>query len=102
MSLRLRKLFVWLVSVGVVFAIYLLYSQISETPRIDIDTASELTESESNVAEFDGEVGRIGDVGVGTVRKAKFIHFILTYSVPKVSRGCPILYYTFLSTTCKP
>ena len=74
MSLRLRKLFVWLVSLGVVFAIYLLYSQISETPRININTAAELTESESNVAEFDGEVGKIGNVGVGTVRKAKFIH----------------------------
>ena len=76
MSFRLRKFYVWLVSLGAVFVIYLLYSQISETPQIDIDTGAGLTDSvsESNVGELGSGIGRIGDVGVGTVRKARYTH----------------------------
>ena len=76
MSFRLRKLFVGLVSLGAVFAIYLLYSQISKTPQIDIGTEAELTDSvsEGNIGGFGSEIGKIGDVGVGTVQKARFTH----------------------------
>ncbi len=76
MSFRLRKLFVGLVSLGAVFAIYLLYSQISETPQIDIDAGAEFADSvpESNIGELGSEIGKIGDVGVGTVQKARFTH----------------------------
>jgi len=74
MNYRLRKLFVGLISLGAVFVIYLLYSQISETPQIDIGTEAEFTDSvsEGNVGGFGSEIGRIGDVGVGTVRLARF------------------------------
>jgi len=76
MNFRLRKFYVWLVSLGAVFVIYLLYSQISETPQIDVDTGAGLTDSvpESNVGELGSGIGRIGDVGVGTVRKARYTH----------------------------
>jgi len=76
MNFRLRKFYVWLVSLGAVFVIYLLYSQISETPQIDVDTGAGLTDSvsESNVGELGSGIGRIGDVGVGTVRKARYMH----------------------------
>jgi len=76
MNFRLRKFYVWLVSLGAVFVIYLLYSQISETPQIDIDAGAEFADSvpESNIGELGSGIGRIGDVGVGTVRKARYTH----------------------------
>jgi len=76
MAFKSRKFYVWLISLLVVLAIYLLVNQLSETPRIDIDTAAECTDtiSETNVGEFDSEIGMIGGVGVGAVRKAKYTH----------------------------
>ncbi|MGB2809262.1 MAG: hypothetical protein WBC22_16080, partial [Sedimentisphaerales bacterium] len=71
-----RKFRVWLISVGAVLAAYLLYSLLSKTPPIEIDSASYFTDTvaDGNVGELDGKVGMIGNVGVGTVRKAKYIH----------------------------
>ena len=70
MSFKPRKFCVWLISLGAVFAIYLLYNRVSETPQIDIDTAVEFTDT---VTDFNSEVGTIGDVGVGKVQVAEFI-----------------------------
>ena len=76
MGFKSRKLYVWLISVVAVLAIYLLYNQISKTPPIEIDTGAKFTDSaaESNMGEFDSEIGMVGDVGVGTVQKAKYTH----------------------------
>lgn len=76
MSANSRKLIIGMVSLAVVFAVFLLYNLISETPPIDIDSGAEFVKEvvDSNATEFDREVGKIADVGVGTVRKAKYIH----------------------------
>ncbi|MBA7665427.1 hypothetical protein ES703_73497 [subsurface metagenome] len=52
--------------------VYLLYSRLSKTPQIKFDTAAE-TVADSSFGDFDSEIGMVGDVGVGTVRVAKFI-----------------------------
>jgi hypothetical protein len=59
-----------------VFAIYLLYSLISKTPTIDIDTGAEFVETiaDSNVGEFGGEVGKIGGVGVEGLKNPVYQH----------------------------
>ncbi len=71
-----RKFRVGLISLGAVLAAYLLYSLVSKTPPIEIDTGSEFidTFADGNVGELDGEVGTIGEVGIGTIRKAKYVH----------------------------
>jgi len=71
-GVKSRKLYIWLISLGTVLAVYLLYSWLSETPQIKIDTAAE-TVADSGFGNFDSEIGMVGDVGVGTVRVAKFI-----------------------------
>ena len=76
MVFKSRRFSVWLISLGAVLIVYLLYSWLSGTPKIDIGTGSEFTHTvpDGEVDEFDNEMGRIGDVGVGTIRKAKYIH----------------------------
>lgn len=76
MGTNSRKLIIGFISLAVVLAVFLLYNLMSETPPIDIDRGAELAKevADSNAAEFDREVGKIADVGVGTVRKAKYTH----------------------------
>ena len=78
MRVKSRKLYVWLITVAAVLAIYLLYNQISKTPPIEIDTGAKFTRlytaAESNAVEFETEIGMVGDVGVGPVQKAKYTH----------------------------
>ncbi len=75
MGLKSRKFYVWLISLGAVLVIYLLYSRLSKTPPIDIGAGEKITGTvaDSNLGGFDGEGGRIGDVYVPGVRKARFI-----------------------------
>ena len=72
MGFKSRRFYVWLISLGAVLVVYLLYSQLSETPKIKIDAGKE-TVSDSNLGDFDSKIGMVGDVGVGTVKVAKFI-----------------------------
>jgi hypothetical protein len=71
----MRKFLIGFVSLGAVLVVYLLYSRVSDTRVVDSGPGAEFTESaaDSNVGDFDSEVGRIGDVGLGPVRKAKYI-----------------------------
>lgn len=71
----MRKLIIGFISLAAVLAIYLLYSLISQTPQIDINTGAEFidTIADSNVAGPDSEIGMIGDVGIGTVQKAEYV-----------------------------
>jgi len=68
-----RKFRLCLISLGALLAVYLLYSRISKTPRIEIDREPENFITDSNVTNADGKVGMIGDVGVGKVQVAEFI-----------------------------
>jgi hypothetical protein len=69
-SFKQRKFYIWLVSLGVVLVIYLLYNRLGGTPEIDFRTPAEFT---GPVADSNGEVGMIGDVGVGRMEVAEFI-----------------------------
>ncbi len=75
MGFKSRKFYVWLISLGAVLVIYLLYSRLSKTPPIDIGAGRKITGTvaDSNLGGFDGEGGRMGDVYVPGVRKARFI-----------------------------
>jgi len=76
MNSNLRKLFIGLISLGVVLGVYLLYSRVSETPRIDMSSTGQFTDMvvESNAGDFDGRIGNIGDVEVIALKKTKFLH----------------------------
>ncbi|MHC4083697.1 MAG: hypothetical protein ACYSU5_00615 [Planctomycetota bacterium] len=71
-----RKFRVWLISMGAVLALYLLYSLLSKTPRIEIDTGSDFTGTfaDGNSDQFGDRVGKIGKIGIGNVQKAEYIH----------------------------
>lgn len=70
MNFKSRKLRVGLISLATVLAVYLICSRLSKTPQIKIDTAAE---SAGVVDEFENGVGRVGDIGIGTVEVAEFI-----------------------------
>ncbi len=72
MEIKSRKLRVWLISLGAIFVMYLLYNLISRTPPIEIDTGD--TAAESHTVESDGRIGKVGGVGVGTIQKARYTH----------------------------
>ncbi|MHC4424673.1 MAG: hypothetical protein ACYSYV_01105 [Planctomycetota bacterium] len=71
----MRKFLIGFVSLGAVLVVYLLYSRVSDTRVVDSGPEAEFTESaaDSNIGDFDSQVGKIGDVGLGPVRKAKYI-----------------------------
>ena len=71
MAQKLRKLRVGFISLGVVFLIYLAYNHISETPPIIIKRPQ--AESNKPQAEFESQIGKVGEVGVGTVSVAEFV-----------------------------
>jgi len=72
-----RKFAVWFISLMVLLAIYLFYSRLIRTPRIVIDTGTDFNETVA-VGDInqspDSPLGKIGDVGVGTVQKARYEH----------------------------
>lgn len=70
----LRKLLIAALSFAGVLAIYLLYTRISKTPEIDVDTGTGLIIADGNVAALDGEIGKIAGVGVTTLKKTEFVH----------------------------
>jgi hypothetical protein len=73
----MRKFFIAFISLAAVLAIFLFYGRIGKTPPIpmDTDTGAEFIDSVADGSDggLDNEVGMIGEVGVGTVRKAKYI-----------------------------
>ena len=71
-----RKFRVWLISMGAVLALYLLYSLLSKTPRIEIDTGSDFTDTfaDGNSDEFGDRVGKVGKLGIDYVQKAEYVH----------------------------
>ncbi len=73
----MRKVFIAFISMAAISVIYLFYSRIGKTPPIpmDTDTGAEFIDSvtDSNDSALDNDVGMIGEVGVSTVRKARYI-----------------------------
>jgi len=74
MGFESRKFVVGSISLGALFVVYLLYSRVSKTPVIDIDTGSVEAIADSNAGEFGGELGKIGDFGVGALEKPVYQH----------------------------
>ncbi len=70
----MRKFYIGIISLAAVLAIYLLYSRLGTTTLPDTGKQTEFidTVADSNAADFENQVGRIGDVGVGTVEKAYY------------------------------
>ena len=70
--LKSRGIFIGIVTAGIVFVAYLLYSNFNNTPAIEITTVLAPDANEPTI-EFDREVGQVGDgIGVGSVQKAYF------------------------------
>ena len=75
MDSKLRKLFVWLVSLAAVVVIYLAVTRLGNTLEIDIDVSDESAAgfSDSNIGQFGDEIGKIGNVGVGSIQKPRYV-----------------------------
>ena len=71
----MRKLVIGFVSLCVVLAAYLLYSRLSSSSSIDTGPEVDIIKAaaDANAVGFDSEIGKVGDVGLGPVRKAKYI-----------------------------
>ncbi len=70
----MRKFAIGFVSLCAVLGAYLLYNRISGSPSIDADQQVDIIRSvaDSNAFDLDSGMGRIGDIGVGTIKKAYF------------------------------
>jgi len=77
MGSKSRKFVIGFISLAAVLAIYLFYGRIGKTPTIpvDTDTGAEFIDfvADGNDGGLDNEAGMIGEVGVSTVRKARYI-----------------------------
>jgi len=71
----MRKFIIGFGSLVTALAVFLIYSRISSSPSIDTGPEADIIESaaDANAIDFDGEIGKIGDVGLGPVRKARYI-----------------------------
>ncbi len=71
----MRKFIIGFVSLFTALAAFLIYSRISKTPHFDSDTGVEFIEtaSDGNAVGLDGDIGKIGDVGVGTTEMAYYV-----------------------------
>lgn len=70
----MRKLIIGFATLCAVLGAYLLYNHMSGSPSIDTGQQVDIMESatDANAIGFNGEIGKIGDVGVGTTKKAYF------------------------------
>jgi len=77
MGFKSRKFVIGFISLAAVLAIYLLYGRVSKTPPVDTGTGAEFVDAvdDSNLGGFDSKVGMLGEVGVETVQKARYITY---------------------------
>jgi hypothetical protein len=70
----MRKFYIGIISLAAILVIYLLYSRLGTPTLPDTGERTEFIETvaDSNITDFNDQVGRIGDVGVGTVEKAYY------------------------------
>lgn len=82
--MKSRGIFIGIVTLAIVFAVYLLYSKFNNTPIIEINAAL-APDANEPAMEFDQQVGQVGDgIGVGSVQKAYF--FDLNPKTKKLER----------------
>ncbi len=70
----MRKFIIGFVSLCAVLGAYLLYNHLSGSSSIDADQQEDIFESatDANAFDLDSGMGKIGDVGIGPVRKARY------------------------------
>ncbi len=70
----MRKFVIGFVSLCAVLGLYLLNKHLNSSPPLDADQQTNIIESssDSNAVSFDSNIGKIGDIGVGTTKKAYF------------------------------
>lgn len=71
----MRKFVIGFVSLCAVLGVYLLYNRLSGSPSIDTGRQVNTIESaaDANAVDFDSEIGKIGDIGLGPVNKAYYV-----------------------------
>ena len=89
MGFESRKFTVWVVSLALVFAIYLLYGRISRTPRISAVKVDSAVDSNAGEA---GGFGKVGKVGVGAVQGARYTHLNRNREIDREFGFAKILY----------
>lgn len=72
----MRTILIGLISLAAVLAAYMLYSRLSTAPQIDRDIGAISINplAESNVGDFNDEIGKIADVGIDALKKPVFRH----------------------------
>jgi hypothetical protein len=72
----MRKFYIGFISLAAVLAVYVFYGRISKKPSLNADKEAEFidTIADSNLGDFDSKAGMIGEVGVETVRKARYVN----------------------------
>jgi hypothetical protein len=75
--MNVRRFNVWLISLTVILAVYWVYSRINRTPQIGVERTAPVRDvaGDVNAGDANGQVGMIGDVGVGGVRGATYIKY---------------------------
>jgi len=70
----MRKIFIGFITLAFAFGVFLLYSRIDKTPRIESGRDDDLINApgDGNTPDFN-DVGRIGDTGIGRSQKVHFI-----------------------------
>jgi hypothetical protein len=71
----MRKLYIGFVSLGIVLIIFLLYSRVSKTPPIENGKGTEFidTVGDSNMSSLESDIGKVGEIGLGPVKKAQYV-----------------------------
>ncbi|MFC1677448.1 hypothetical protein ACFL3G_10360 [Planctomycetota bacterium] len=69
MKIESRKIRVWLISLGVLVALFLLYNLINKGPDINIESVAG---PPTDVVDFNSQIGNVADIGIGQVQKAVF------------------------------
>ncbi|MHC4666203.1 MAG: hypothetical protein ACYS9T_09650 [Planctomycetota bacterium] len=70
MGISARRFRVWLVSLGAIVLIYIIYTLIGGTPRIDFREGVQFTES---IADPNGGIGKIAGVGIRRAEVARYV-----------------------------
>ncbi len=67
-----RKFYIWLTTMAVVLCVYIIYNLAFQTPEIVIETPSSFPATDDNIPTFDSERGKIGEIEIGSVQKARY------------------------------
>ena len=72
MLLHSRRFTIWLVSFLAVLVVYFIYNRLSRTPTIPTDTTLTPAGQLADVRDSDTSVGKVGGVGVGSIKNARY------------------------------